>query len=70
MAFSVIINSNFPSKSVMEPFVVPCSITFAPMIGKPSGSTTVHVIFLVFLGACDEEDDLTVNTIILLASFL
>ena len=70
MAFSVIINSNFPSKSVMEPFVVPCSITFAPMIGKPSGSTTVPVIFLVFLGACDEEDDLTVNTIILLASFL
>ena len=37
---------NLPSISVIVPFVVPFSTTFAPIMGKPVSSKIVPVIFL------------------------
>ena len=39
-------NVKLPSKSVIVPFVVPFTITFAPITGIPAPSTTTPVTFL------------------------
>ena len=40
-------NVNLPSRSVIVPFVVPTSITLAPMIGSPVASVTNPLIDFV-----------------------
>ena len=52
-------SEKFPSKSVTAPFVVPVSITVAPITGCPLSSTTFPVILFLCCSIAENPSDFT-----------